>query len=417
MISENELSRPVVSVVIPTYNRAQRLERALSSVFTQTYKPFECLVIDDGSSEETQRSYEQIWQRLDGRFVLRTKDSKERTVGPGWCRNEGIRLARGEFIAFCDDDDRWTREDHLSVAVHALSEYGADLFFANMQTSTQTAVLIKDWLSSTPSLYDSPITNEKDLFEVSLKGFQKFLRHRNLHADMMVIRKSLLVEIGMYTEQQMFGEDYDIQFRLADKAKKIICRSTVTADLDVSQHTSVSRDYNLEDRALFTILSCLRAEISVSHSNLRRVARGTRAWYLLDLAKLMLQHGRVSSARELALQALVLHPTLEALRLFAGTLLRPTGRLQRAPVTGRLPESILRRTSTWAARNRIGSASRASHLCTLSLTALSSIMSRLLVAAAAWFPCRRWSATADYTLASSLSARCNRTLPRRRRSA
>ena len=239
-----------LSVIIPTYNRPRELERVLLSVRQQTYGNFECLVIDDGSTSEAVNEYRRIWQSLDERFRLHIKDPRDRGGGPGKARNTGIRLARTPFVAFCDDDDCWIRGDHLSAAIVALTTHNADLFFANLQTVAGGRTIIPDWLSIAPDLYHRPILGERDLFEVTIPALSKFLAHRSLHANMLVVRKQLITDAGMYSEDQMFGEDYDIQLRLADQAKRIICRSTVTSELTVSEHASISRDYDLANQVI-----------------------------------------------------------------------------------------------------------------------------------------------------------------------
>lgn len=312
-----------VSIVIPTYNRPDELARLLSCIAKQSYRDFECLIIDDGSSDDTQAQYNELCKSLDDRFRLHLKDKDDRKGGPGKARNAGIRLAAGAFIAFCDDDDIWIRDDHLSVAVNALMKHEGDVFIANMQTSWDGDIVEPDWFSVAPALFRNPISGEADLFEVSVTDIVKFLSRRTLHADMLVVEKRLLTEIGMYSEHQVFGEDYDIQLRLADKAKKMICRSTVVADLDVSRHASFSRDWDTLDRTLCTIFAALRAETAVFDQRLRRVARRNRSWMMLDVARLMLRQERKKEARELATQSFFLFPSFEALRIYGRALRAP----------------------------------------------------------------------------------------------
>jgi len=88
-----------ISVVIPTYNRAEVLERALDSVGRQTLPPLEVLIVDDGSEDSTSRI---VTERYPGYELLRQSNR-----GVSAARNRGIRAARGDWIAFLDSDDEW----------------------------------------------------------------------------------------------------------------------------------------------------------------------------------------------------------------------------------------------------------------------------------------------------------------------
>ncbi|WP_346621253.1 glycosyltransferase [Blastococcus montanus] len=93
--------RPVVSVVIPTYNRGTVLRRTLQGVLAQTVRDLEVLVVDDGSTDGTP-------ELLAGCADPRVRYLRQpRNAGVGAARNRGLREARGEFIAFLDDDDEW----------------------------------------------------------------------------------------------------------------------------------------------------------------------------------------------------------------------------------------------------------------------------------------------------------------------
>jgi GT2 family glycosyltransferase len=96
---------PTVSVVIPTWNRAGHLRACLQSLVGQTYRDFEVLVCDDGSTDETPDVVRQFESVLDLRFL-----QAEHWGGPARPRNAGIAAARGEWIAFLDSDDTWHPE-------------------------------------------------------------------------------------------------------------------------------------------------------------------------------------------------------------------------------------------------------------------------------------------------------------------
>ena len=92
---------PTVTVVIPTYNRANLLGRSIRSVIGQTYGDFELIIVDDGSTDSTA----EIAASFDDERVKYIR--REQNGGVGAARNTGIKAAIGKFVAFNDHDDEW----------------------------------------------------------------------------------------------------------------------------------------------------------------------------------------------------------------------------------------------------------------------------------------------------------------------
>lgn len=95
------MATPLISVIIPAYNVDKHLDAALSSVFAQTFQDFECIVVDDGSTDDTPR------------IIAREKRItaiRQTNQGASAARNAGIHAAHGEFLTFLDADDRWYPE-------------------------------------------------------------------------------------------------------------------------------------------------------------------------------------------------------------------------------------------------------------------------------------------------------------------
>ena len=106
----------MISVIIPAHNRAALLARALDSVFAQTLAPGEVIVVDDGSADETPDMLARLRERAPLPLVVIRQGNR----GAAAARNVGIRVARGEFLAFLDDDDQW-RPDKLEKQAEAMA--------------------------------------------------------------------------------------------------------------------------------------------------------------------------------------------------------------------------------------------------------------------------------------------------------
>src|SRR5690606_26350807 len=117
------MADPLVSVIIPTFNRAQRLHVSVESVIAQTYRPIELLVIDDGSSDGTPEVFPPLEQKAREAGISTVFVRKE-NGGCASARNLGLESASGALIAFLDDDDRWM-PDKLARQVQRITETGA----------------------------------------------------------------------------------------------------------------------------------------------------------------------------------------------------------------------------------------------------------------------------------------------------
>ena len=114
----------MISVVLPSYNRAHILPRAIESILGQTYKDIELIIVDDGSSDNTA---EVVGSFSDSRIVY----VRQENAGACAARNNGIAHARGDYIAFQDSDDIW-HQDKLEKQLATLQNTGADIVFCRM---------------------------------------------------------------------------------------------------------------------------------------------------------------------------------------------------------------------------------------------------------------------------------------------
>jgi glycosyltransferase involved in cell wall biosynthesis len=110
---------PKVSVIIPSYNRFDSLLVAVESVFAQTYKNIEILIINDGSTDIRYKSHN--FPKHVSTIHLEENQKKIHGFGPGSIRNFGTELAKGKYLAFLDDDDIWLNQK-LELQIKALEE-------------------------------------------------------------------------------------------------------------------------------------------------------------------------------------------------------------------------------------------------------------------------------------------------------
>lgn len=188
-----------ISVIIPTFNHREYLSHALESVYSQTCKDIEVLVVNDGSSDGTHEMLQPFVR--DGRI----RYIEQANAGPAAARNRGLREARGEFVAFLDDDDLWP-PDKLSWQLKFLHENPGVAAIAGI------AQLIDE--------------QERNLETYGRAGEITFdqLFHGNLilSPGQALIRAALLREIGGFNEDLWGTDDWDLWFRAARQSRILV---------------------------------------------------------------------------------------------------------------------------------------------------------------------------------------------------
>ncbi len=189
---------PIVSVIIPTHNRAELLRTAISSVINQTFKDWEVIIVDDHSTDHTRSVFESI---VDERIrYLRNKGKN----GPSIARNLGITVARGEYIAFLDDDDEWLphKLEKQVAIIDACPKKVGGIYSNRLMINRMTGEIYSD----------EPGTE-------TLKGnlLPQLVIKNPIHTSTLMIRKSCLDQVGLFDETMRYMEDRDLWIRLAMK--------------------------------------------------------------------------------------------------------------------------------------------------------------------------------------------------------
>lgn len=159
----------MVSVIIPSYNRALTIKRSVFSVLNQTYKDIEVIVVDDCSSDNTREVIESIDDDRLRYYCL------EENSGACVARNKGIELAKGEYIAFQDSDDEWL-PNKLEVQIKKLKASKADVCFCKMKQFFSDGSSEKFF----PKGLQEGIVNYEKLYEFSRVSTQTIFAKREV---------------------------------------------------------------------------------------------------------------------------------------------------------------------------------------------------------------------------------------------
>jgi glycosyltransferase involved in cell wall biosynthesis len=195
-----------ISVVVPTYNRRAHVLRAIDSVIAQTRPVSEIVIVDDGSTDGTAEA-------IRSRFGSRVSVLVQENAGVSAARNRGVREAKGEWIAFLDSDDIWfpTKiERQVEVLTTLGGEFGlcfTDNLFAGNPKMT-ASVFQEAGFEGMPRLGEL-----EEPTACFLGGKEPFF------TSSLLVRHSLLEDLGGFDETLIVGEDADIVFRLSFRTR------------------------------------------------------------------------------------------------------------------------------------------------------------------------------------------------------
>ena len=215
-----EAAQPLVSVVIPTYNHAHFLGRALRSVLNQTYSNWEAIVIDNHSRDNT----DQVIQSFNDPRISALKIHNNGIIAAS--RNAGIRVAKGEWIAFLDSDDLWYPQK-LDIAVKAVMEdtmvdvCSTDEFLVNELAGDKSVL---EYGPCSPNLYQALLV-EGNRFSPSAA----IVRRGFLSLTDIVFREN---------KEFVTAEDYDLWMLLARAGAKFKCIRSVQGEYRIHANNS-----------------------------------------------------------------------------------------------------------------------------------------------------------------------------------
>lgn len=213
----------LISAVIPAYNAEAFIARTINSVLSQTYKPLEIIIIDDGSEDNTAKIVRQYGNLI--RYIFKENG------GESSARNAGILKSNGDWIAFLDHDDEWLPH-HLSNAVNIICQKKVKWYGASFNILVhETGEILKKYKKkiNKDTKYPLDCTCYDDYLSVTEK-------YAIFTTSTMVINKNVFEKVGMFNENLHIG-DLDMWYRIGVQFPRIgYCHSA--AACAYKQHTS-----------------------------------------------------------------------------------------------------------------------------------------------------------------------------------
>lgn len=182
-----------ISVVIPSYNRKELLKRSINSVNNQTIKPFEIIVVDDGSFDGTEAMIKRNYDFI--KFI------KQKNKGVSAARNFGIKVSSGEWICFLDSDDEW-KNDKLEKQIIAAKSNPDYKFFHSDEI----------WVKN-----GKRINQKKKHKKYGGDIFDKCLDMCRISPSSVLIDKTIFDDVGIFNENLVICEDYELWLRICNK--------------------------------------------------------------------------------------------------------------------------------------------------------------------------------------------------------
>jgi glycosyltransferase involved in cell wall biosynthesis len=315
---------PQFSIILATRDRAALFAEALQSVVDQTFDDTEIIVVNDGSSPDVLHDYEAVLEAARARLGARLRNfllvRRPKGHGQSYSLNYGVEQARGDCVAFLDDDDLWIDPGHLQRVAEVLRSQRAagrtvDLYMGNQEALRGGERLagpiwleaLQDQLQARGRVPDAQGAYAVDIPD--LMGANGFC-----HLNCFVVRRALWLQVGGMDEGIRWECDRDVFLRLVDTAACVLHHPAVTARHhvpDPKAGTSMTTSLNQIERRLWQVRVMDKSALGLKHPLLRAHGRLHKGYALKRIAEELAAQGDWATASAYAAQALALLPTFK----------------------------------------------------------------------------------------------------------
>jgi len=301
---------PLITVIIPAFNRERYVVRSVESVLHQTYQNIEVIVVDDGSTDGTIKALEPFAGRI---LLLCQKNG-----GVSAARNAGIRAARGQWIAFLDSDD-WWKPQKLERQIRLMEKYAVKMCFTRSETDAGELWHDIEEVVST--------VKEPGVLYVADAAASVCQARRHPYIQSLVVEKSLLETVGLYDESLSNADDTQLIFKLSYYSGYLYLDESLVV-IRIGTDNSLTYNQNPRVTALrFSAYLRVQAEmywrLVLENPPKAAISRERMAYYSLRRAQLACATGDFLLARALARNALVMAGDLRTFSAGAAVFLFP----------------------------------------------------------------------------------------------
>ena len=246
------MKKHLISIIIPIFNRENLIPDTLESIISQSYTNWECLVIDDGSTDS---SFEVVsaFAKADSRVKLLKRPIKHKK-GANTCRNIGIEKSMGDFVIFFDSDDLMTK-DHLRLKLEAILNYNCDIVIAQTSHFNHPDSSITHKANTAKYLFDHYEINVQNYFDQKINW---------LTCD-PIYKKKIINDVRFHLELKR-GQEYFFHIQILLKKPKITTIDEVLT-LRRMHENSIRAYFNSSEMESYEVFQKIAVYQSISNTN------------------------------------------------------------------------------------------------------------------------------------------------------
>jgi len=274
------IDNPLISVVIPTHNRKDLLPRAIKSAQNQTYGNIEIIVVSDGSTDGT----DEIMKEIESHDNRITYISYKPGKGGNYARNTGIKAAKGEYVAFLDDDDEW-HSDKLEKQINIVkSDPSIGLICCGINSITEGVDYVTKYIP--PAEYDS----------------SKLILMKNCigSTTTVMVKKDIFEQSGLFDEELGALQDYDLWIRICQHTHVGVVKESCVEYYNYKSSNQVSQYTDKYEKAVERISTKYEGLVETLTEEEKKERH---IWLQLLLAKKCIRNGDPKGARKFVKKA------------------------------------------------------------------------------------------------------------------